>query len=292
MSKPIWFPFYANDFLSSSKVAVLSTEEIGAYVLLLCHAWQDPTCSLPHDDEKLSKLGRIKTDMTALKECFTVKKGRLVNERLYTEWLKANENKEVASRNGHNGAIKRWHTKAIATPLATPLATPMANEWQNDSSSPSPSPSPSNIIKIVKNTPADKKIAAGKVEALGAETWEAYRAAYHHRYRVDPVRNHQLNSHLKKLVELLGAVESPQVAAFYLSCSQQLYINSRHPTTLLIRDYAALRTQMATGNKVTRMESKSEEQKDNVMEQFKRITDMKKKPIDITPPAQGVIDHD
>jgi uncharacterized protein YdaU (DUF1376 family) len=133
MAKPIWFPFYPNDFLASSKVALLTTEEIGAYLLLLCHAWQDPQCSLPNDDEALSKLGRIKGDVTALRSCFTVKKHRLINERLYKEWIKAKEQRELASTHGKQGAMKRW----TATPLATPLATPI----QNHSSSPSPSPS-------------------------------------------------------------------------------------------------------------------------------------------------------
>ncbi len=145
MSKPVWFPFYTNDFLSSSKVALLSTEEVGAYVLLLCHAWQDPQCSLPDEDDALSKLGRITGDVTALRACFTVKKHRLINERLYKEWIKAREQKELASVHGKQGAYKRW----IATPLATPLGSPI----QNHGSSPSPSPSPSELIKKEKRTP-------------------------------------------------------------------------------------------------------------------------------------------
>ena len=135
MPKPIWFPFYPNDFLASSKVALLTTEEVGAYVLLLCHAWQDSQCSLLDDDEVLSKLGRIKGDVTALRSCFTVKKHRLVNDRLCQEWIKCKEQKELASRHGKQGAMKRW--------IATPLATPLGLAIRNDSSSPSPSPSPS-----------------------------------------------------------------------------------------------------------------------------------------------------
>ena len=133
MPKPHWFPFYPNDFLASSKVALLTTEEVGAYLFLLCHAWQDPTCSLPDDDEALSKLGRIKGDVTALRACFTVKKFRLINERLYKEWIQANKNKELASLHGKEGAKKRW----MATPLATPLGLPIRNDSSSSSSLPS-----------------------------------------------------------------------------------------------------------------------------------------------------------
>ena len=155
MPKPHWFPFYPNDFLASSKVALLTTEEIGAYLLLLCHAWQDPQCSLPDDDEALSKLGRIKGDMTSLRACFTVKKYRLINERLYKEWIKANEQKELASKHGKQGAMKRW--------IATPLATPLGLAIQNDSSSSSSSSSSSELRK-------DKKMSVRTSLTLN-DTW-------------------------------------------------------------------------------------------------------------------------
>ena len=127
--------------------------------------------------------------------------------------------------------------------------------------------------ELKENTsPADKKISAGKVEAIGAATWEAYRAAYQQRYKVDPVRNHRINSMLKELVEkILSATEAPQVAAFYLTCSQPIYLNSRHSVNLLIRDATGLRTQWATGIKVTTSESKNAEVLDNAREQIKRV---------------------
>ena len=220
-----------------------------------------------------------------------------LKDECYQALLALLEAKRLGKRDGIADGIRDGMREAfaLAFAMAKPMAKPLPDSLLLTPNSVLLTPDPLNLTTDKdrnRNTPADKKIAAGKVEALGAETWEAYRAAYNHRYRVDPVRNRQLNSHLKQLVEHLGAVEAPQVAAFYLSCSQQLYVNARHQTNLLIRDYAALRTQMATGIKVTRIESKSEEQKDNVMEQFKRITDMKKKPIDITPTTQGVIGHD
>lgn len=115
MSKPHWIPFYANDFLASSKVALLTTEEVGAYVLLLCHAWQDPQCSLPDDDEALSILGRIKGDVTKLRSCFVVRKHRLVNERLYKEWIKVKEKSELAKKS----IALRWNNERNTNVIRT-----------------------------------------------------------------------------------------------------------------------------------------------------------------------------
>ena len=115
MSKPIWFPFYVNDFLSSSKVALLTTEEIGAYILLLCHAWQDPHCSLPDDNACLAKLGRIRGDVTNIRACFRVKKDRLINDRLYQEWQNVKEKSELAKRS----IAVRWEKKRNTFVLRT-----------------------------------------------------------------------------------------------------------------------------------------------------------------------------
>lgn len=124
---------YANDFLASSKVALMSTEEIGAYILLLCHAWQDPQCSIPADDDGIRKLGRIAGDISNIRACFVAKRGRLVNERLMKEWVKANHNKQLASVAAH----KRWDNARSTSAMRTHMPT--------QCSSPSPSPSPSDI---------------------------------------------------------------------------------------------------------------------------------------------------
>jgi len=136
MPTTFWFPMYCNDFLASTKIAVMTTEEIGAYTLLLCHAWQDPQCSLPADEETLKKLGRISGDISNIRACFIVKRGRLVNERLLKEWVKANHNKEMASQS----AKQRWDKKRTTDAMRSHIRTPC--------SSPSPSPSPKEEDRI------------------------------------------------------------------------------------------------------------------------------------------------
>ena len=54
-----WFPLYVADWLSSKKVDLMTPSEAGAYIRLLCYAWDDPDCGIYDDDEKLSRLSRL-----------------------------------------------------------------------------------------------------------------------------------------------------------------------------------------------------------------------------------------
>lgn len=132
-------------------------------------------------------------------------------------------------------------------------------------------------------TPKRKSLQEGKESEEGkhltngksAETWLAYALAYEGRYHAQPVRNAKVNGMLARLVERLGITEAPQVAAFYVTHNRALYVQARHPTTLLLRDAEGLRTEWATGVKSTQLEAKSAEQKDAVIEQMKRMRAMR-----------------
>ena len=81
--------------------------------------------------------------------------------------------------------------------------------------------------------------------------WEAYAAAYLNRYGVDPKKNSRVNGQLKELVNRLGPEEAPQVAAFYLTHNNHWYVKQSHTVGCLLNDAEGLRTQWATGRKVT-----------------------------------------
>jgi uncharacterized protein YdaU (DUF1376 family) len=67
---PPYFPFYPDDFACDGKVEAMTTEEIGAYTLLLCKAWcEDPPGSIPDDDRVLARWTRLAPDRW--KECRT-----------------------------------------------------------------------------------------------------------------------------------------------------------------------------------------------------------------------------
>lgn len=90
----------------------------------------------------------------------------------------------------------------------------------------------------------------GRTTALpkSQTTWEAYSEAYELRHGVAPIRNGRTNALLCQLVDRLGAEEAPLVAAFYLRVDTPLYVNARHPPSLLVRDCESLRTQLVAGS--------------------------------------------
>jgi uncharacterized protein YdaU (DUF1376 family) len=55
-----YFPCYPDDFTSDGAVEAMSTEQVGAYFLLLCKAWREfPAGSVPDDDAVLGRWARM-----------------------------------------------------------------------------------------------------------------------------------------------------------------------------------------------------------------------------------------
>lgn len=112
--KPPSFPFYVNNFLASERVMCMTTEQIGAYVLLLCYQWNSDLQSVKDDDDWLrvaTKVnGRWDDVGPAVRECFHPVKdqpGRMRNERLHKCWLENQEYRrkmaELGRRGGRSG---------------------------------------------------------------------------------------------------------------------------------------------------------------------------------------------
>jgi len=95
------FRFYADDFIGGTQI--LNTEEIGAYILLLCHQWS--TGSIPNDDVLIRRI--IKTtqafDLALVKSKFTLVDGVLKNERLEQERGKQEAFRDKQAINGRLG---------------------------------------------------------------------------------------------------------------------------------------------------------------------------------------------
>jgi uncharacterized protein YdaU (DUF1376 family) len=79
----------------------LTTEEHGAYLLLLMAAWGNDDCSLPDDEKRLAALAKLplarwrKVSATVL-EFWTREKGRIRQKRLSKEWLYVREKRAQA----------------------------------------------------------------------------------------------------------------------------------------------------------------------------------------------------
>lgn len=111
MSKPSHIPLFPDAYHRDT--THLTTEEHGAYLLLLMAAWGSDDCTLAYDERRLAAL----TKMTVAKwrklaptvlEFWTIDKGRISQKRLRKEWeyVREKSNKaraSVAMRKDRNG---------------------------------------------------------------------------------------------------------------------------------------------------------------------------------------------
>ena len=116
------FQFYPSDYTSSQRVRLLTLEEEGAYINLLCSCWLHG--SIPADPEMAARLigkGASTTLATTVLTMFTPSSqaGRLVHERLERERLKQSDWREKSASGGRKSAELR---KGASTTLQPPLA--------------------------------------------------------------------------------------------------------------------------------------------------------------------------
>jgi uncharacterized protein YdaU (DUF1376 family) len=140
MTRSPAFQFYPNDFLSDAKTMVMSTEEIGAYLLLLCACWKED--GLDQDIKKLSRIARLREKKfltlweNSISVCFYLDRetGKYRQKRLDKE-LKKQQDKSVKNR---ENALERWEQERCER---------NANAMQNDALHISSSFSSSTSVK-------------------------------------------------------------------------------------------------------------------------------------------------
>jgi hypothetical protein len=111
-----------------------------------------------------------------------------------------------------------------------------------------------NLPDLFHDEKAERKVrqqTEPKKEAETAPIWNAYAAAYEKRYGVPPVRNARVNGQLSQFVKRLGAEEAPQVAAWFVWHNNRYYVQKTHSVNCLLADAENLRTEWATGRRVT-----------------------------------------
>jgi uncharacterized protein YdaU (DUF1376 family) len=89
MKKPSHIPVFPDAYLRDT--THLTTEEHGAYFLLLMAAWGSADCSLPNDDKRLAALAKMplakwRKIAPNVLEFWTIDKGRITQKRLLKEW--------------------------------------------------------------------------------------------------------------------------------------------------------------------------------------------------------------
>ena len=129
-----------------------------------------------------------------------------------------------------------------------------------------------NGSKEVATNPMNGKI---KAEAKTGAIWAAYSAAYFSRYGAEPVRNAKINGQLAQVVDRLGADEAPHVAACYVGSNNSFYVARRHSVDCLLRDCESLRTEWATGTRMSVTEARQMDQHEAGAEAARWVTENK-----------------
>ena len=150
--KPPAFQFYPNDWLSSAAVILMTPEQEGAYIRLLCYDWASD--GIPDDDATLAALSRLgegwlKGGSTVVRKCFNQhpgKPGFLTNPRLQTEREKQRVWREKSREGGVKSAQSRGNKASrVVQPKVNRTVEPNGNSMSSSSSSKFSRPSLSEI---------------------------------------------------------------------------------------------------------------------------------------------------
>ena len=173
------FPLYASDWLGSNRRAMMSLDQQGGYMNLLCRQWSDPTCSLPDDDDALAKLSEMgeawmKGSSYLVRACFPKHpelEGRIAHPKL----LKIKAEREVwkakCRRGGKkSGTVRRAKSKAATTSdetknvkgSSTTLGSKQGSKREVNGNTPSPSPSPFPSPSSAPSPSSDASVSAAQ----------------------------------------------------------------------------------------------------------------------------------
>jgi uncharacterized protein YdaU (DUF1376 family) len=124
----IWMPVFIGDYLADTMH--LSTEQHGAYLLLLFHLWRRGL--LPDDDGMLGQITGLDKNAWSrtrpmLAEFFQIHDGLWHHGRVERERIRVAAKQQVNAKNAKLGASRRWGKGAPATDDAAPIANGNAN---------------------------------------------------------------------------------------------------------------------------------------------------------------------
>ncbi len=188
----IWFPVYIGDYTSATMH--LTTEQHGAYFLLLMAAWKSDGV-LPDDDDQLAAICRLPGDKwektrRVISGFFVIGNGSWSQKRLLVELEKAKARKNVSSANGSHGGRPK---KPGRLPVGNPDNNP-DNNLQESSSTFNLQPSPSTA-----NTPLPPKGAAS--------AWAEFRPVVE--FLFGPMGHIQEQKSFRRIGELIAMNATP-----------------------------------------------------------------------------------
>ena len=174
----IWMPIYIGDYIADTMR--LSTEQHGAYLLMLMEQWMSGP--LPDDDDELAAITRMPIDKwlsirEKMARFYVVDGGTWTQLRLESEKMAAEKRRDAASNNGKKGGRPRKSEtqkkpigKPVGKPIGEPAGEPSSKAKRNPRKSSSPSPSPTQPKDIPTKTelPTEVDPVTGEILSWGA----------------------------------------------------------------------------------------------------------------------------
>lgn len=184
------FQFYPAEWLSSDNITLMTPAQEGAYIRLLCYAWNEPDCSIPDNDEQLAVLSRLgegwfNGGSSVVRKCFVphkTKSGRLVNLRLLEERKKQETWRRKSSEGGRKSAEQR-RKAAKGGSTTVPTKSPPPVEPMGNSLSSSLSLSSNKNNTLIQDL--------GNNQFMGSESISAEQVQPHARARKRPAKSHR-----------------------------------------------------------------------------------------------------
>lgn len=140
-TETVWMPLFIADYLAGT--SHLSTEEHGAYLLLIMHAWTNGG-ALPDDDERLRRITRMdvrawRRSGPVLRDFFTAADGTLRHQRIDRELDRAKANIEQRAAAGRASAERR-NAQRNSNEKATAVEIPLERNDERNGKPPPPPP--------------------------------------------------------------------------------------------------------------------------------------------------------
>lgn len=191
-----YMPLWIADFLADDNVEVMSTEQRGAYLMLLMRGWhQQPPASLPNDEIRLAKWAGVSASRWAklreevMKPFDSGADGRFYQKRACREWLASARNYMSRKRGADIANEKRRADaqRTLSGRSADAGETVSVRTTQPNPTQPNPENQDNPTQITVTAVPGRVEVAGGDGSGLGRAGRQLLRTV-----KVDPVGNPQV----------------------------------------------------------------------------------------------------
>lgn len=132
-------------------------------------------------------------------------------------------------------------------------------------------------LQITTNEPSEKPVRSPSRRVQPnpdtKPVWDKYSETFQKRYGVQPIRNAQVNSQIKKLVQSIGPDQATELVEHYVFSNNSFYIQKAHSVGQMLFDLQKLRTEMLSGRKITTRMAKEFEEKEDYQERMEALNE-------------------